>query len=167
MSLVESAHRRHVSFHADIARKAVPDHGIDLKRKPKPMVIQIAPLDVVQEVSVAVIAPIISEPAFPPTARAIVQVIAAIYDTPVERILGTLRTKPTVRIRHIAMYVVREFQARKSYPEIGRRFGKRDHTSTVHACQKIQNQCNTDMAIAAEVAGVIAKVKSELRLGNS
>jgi chromosomal replication initiator protein len=36
-------------------------------------------------------------------------------------------------------------------PEIGRRFGGRDHTTVLHAVRKIENLVNTDNALAEEI----------------
>lgn len=51
-------------------------------------------------------------------------------------ILGPLRLKPHVRARQRAMYLVRQATDR-SLPELGRRFGGRDHTTVLHALRKI------------------------------
>ena len=39
----------------------------------------------------------------------------------------------------------------RSLPEIGRRFGGRDHTTVLHAVRKIENLVNTDSALAEEI----------------
>lgn len=51
-------------------------------------------------------------------------------------ILGPLREKPFVRARQRAMYLARQATDR-SLPELGRRFGGRDHTTILHALRKI------------------------------
>lgn len=51
-------------------------------------------------------------------------------------ILGPLRLKPHVRARQRAMYLARQATDR-SLPELGRRFGGRDHTTVLHALRKI------------------------------
>jgi chromosomal replication initiator protein len=55
-----------------------------------------------------------------------------------------------VRPRQIAMYLAKTLTLR-SLPEIGRRFGGRDHTTVLHAVRKIENLVSTDTALAEEI----------------
>jgi chromosomal replication initiator protein len=48
------------------------------------------------------------------------------------------------------MYLAKTLTLR-SLPEIGRRFGGRDHTTVLHAVRKIENLVNTDAALAEEI----------------
>jgi chromosomal replication initiator protein len=54
------------------------------------------------------------------------------------------------RPRPVAMYHSRELTI-LSLPEIGRRFGDRDHTTVLHACRRIVELCNTDTVLKQEV----------------
>lgn len=60
------------------------------------------------------------------------------------------RTGPVVRARQVAMYLAKKLTA-ASLPEIGRRFGGRDHTTVLHAVRKIEALILTDMILAAEI----------------
>ncbi len=60
------------------------------------------------------------------------------------------RSRSIVRPRQIAMYLGRLLTPR-SYPEIGRRFGNRDHTTVMHAVETIQRLTGIDPAFAEEV----------------
>jgi chromosomal replication initiator protein len=60
------------------------------------------------------------------------------------------RSRSIVRPRQIAMYLGRLLTPR-SYPEIGRRFGNRDHTTVMHAVETIQRLIAMDPAFADEV----------------
>jgi len=55
-----------------------------------------------------------------------------------------------VRPRQVAMYLAKTLTLR-SLPEIGRRFGGRDHTTVLHAVRKIENLVGTDSALAEEI----------------
>jgi chromosomal replication initiator protein len=55
-----------------------------------------------------------------------------------------------VRPRQVAMYLAKTLTLR-SLPEIGRRFGGRDHTTVLHAVRKIENLVSTDSALADEI----------------
>jgi chromosomal replication initiator protein len=48
------------------------------------------------------------------------------------------------------MYLARELTMR-SLPEIGKRFGGRDHTTVLHACRRIAALCEEDKAFSEEV----------------
>jgi Bacterial dnaA protein helix-turn-helix len=60
------------------------------------------------------------------------------------------RTAVIVRARQIAMYLAKELTS-MSLPEIGRRFGGRDHTTVMHAHRKIGALIEVDAALAAQV----------------
>ncbi len=58
------------------------------------------------------------------------------FGFPVEEIIGKSRRRPLVTARQIGMYVFREL-TELSYPAIAREFGNRDHTTVIHAVDKI------------------------------
>lgn len=60
------------------------------------------------------------------------------------------RTRRVARPRQVAMYLARELTMR-SLPEIGKRFGGRDHTTVLHACRRIVSLCNEDPLFKQEV----------------
>jgi chromosomal replication initiator protein len=55
-----------------------------------------------------------------------------------------------VRPRQIAMYLAKSLTLR-SLPEIGRRFGGRDHTTVLHAVRKIEGMVGKDTELAGEI----------------
>jgi hypothetical protein len=65
--------------------------------------------------------------------------------------LSARRTREVVRPRQIAMYLAKMLTP-KSYPEIGRGFGGRDHTTAIHAVQKITRLMEVDADLAADIA---------------
>ncbi|MES0809514.1 chromosomal replication initiator protein DnaA [Roseibium sp. SCPC15] len=65
-------------------------------------------------------------------------------------LLSSCRARTLVRPRQIAMYIAKVITGR-SLPEIGRRFGNRDHTTVLHAVRKIENLLTKDNALAQEV----------------
>jgi chromosomal replication initiator protein len=66
----------------------------------------------------------------------ILEAVARHFGVTVDAIRGKARHKEIVAPRHLAMYLLRE-DARLSYPQIGALLGGRDHTSVLHACEKI------------------------------
>jgi chromosomal replication initiator protein len=60
------------------------------------------------------------------------------------------RTRRVARPRQVAMYLARELTMR-SLPEIGKRFGGRDHTTVLHACRRVAALCDEDPLFKQEV----------------
>ena len=69
------------------------------------------------------------------------------------------RTANVVRPRQIAMYLSKVLTLR-SLPEIGRRFGGRDHTTVLHAVRKIEELSARDKSLA-EVIELLKRILSE------
>jgi chromosomal replication initiator protein len=65
-------------------------------------------------------------------------------------ILSSRRTANVVRPRQIAMYLAKTMTLR-SLPEIGRRFGGRDHTTVLHAVRKIETLVSQDTSLNEEL----------------
>ncbi|CAM4028934.1 Chromosomal replication initiator protein DnaA [Psychrobacter arenosus] len=64
------------------------------------------------------------------------KVVAEFYDVSVKDLMGKKRTRSIARPRQIAMSLARELTG-DSFPDIGQSFGGRDHTTVMHACDKI------------------------------
>jgi chromosomal replication initiator protein len=78
----------------------------------------------------------------------------------VQNLLGELaetqekRSKDIVHARHVAMYLARTLTS-SSLPQIGKNFGDRDHTSVLHACNKIKDMVDEDWRFKEEVEQLI------------
>ncbi len=94
----------------------------------------------------------------PRTDAELLDEIAGILGFEVEALKGKSRQRPLVTARQIAMYVFRE-QTDLSYPSIARLFGGRDHTTVIHAVEKIQRQMGERKAIYEQVTDVLQKLK--------
>ncbi|HWH35478.1 MAG TPA: chromosomal replication initiator protein DnaA, partial [Acidimicrobiales bacterium] len=70
------------------------------------------------------------------TARIIIEATAEMFDFSVEDLCGRSRRRPLVTARQVGMYVCRELTD-LSYPAIAHHFGGRDHTTIIHAVEKI------------------------------
>jgi len=78
------------------------------------------------------------------------RVFARQYNVSRADLLSSRRTANVVRPRQVAMYLAKTLTLR-SLPEIGRRFGGRDHTTVLHAVRKIENLVSTDNTLADEI----------------
>ncbi|MEH6699515.1 MAG: chromosomal replication initiator protein DnaA [Brevundimonas sp.] len=73
-------------------------------------------------------------------------------------LLSERRTRAVARPRQIAMYLCKQHTTR-SYPDIGRRFGGRDHTTVLHGVRKIDSLLATDEQIARDVEALTRKLR--------
>jgi chromosomal replication initiator protein len=78
------------------------------------------------------------------------RIVARHYNVSRGDLLSSRRTANVVRPRQVAMYLAKTLTLR-SLPEIGRRFGGRDHTTVLHAVRKIENLVGNDVALAEEI----------------
>lgn len=77
----------------------------------------------------------------------------------VEALKGKSRQRPLVSARQIAMYVFRDM-TELSYPAIARLFGGRDHTTVIHAVDKVQRQMREEKQVFDQVAEIIGRIKN-------
>lgn len=94
-----------------------------------------------------------------PSVDQVVRVVAARYGITKIDILSIRRHAKIVRPRMIAIYLARTMTLR-SFPEIGRRMGDRDHTTILHSVRKIERLIGSFPAIAAEVESLKAEILS-------
>ena len=76
--------------------------------------------------------------------------VAEYYEVSLREMLSARRARVITRPRQIAMYLVKCLTDR-SLPEIGKRFGGRDHTTVIHAVRKIEEMARTDMGIQRDI----------------
>ena len=73
-------------------------------------------------------------------------------------LLSERRTRSVARPRQIAMWLCKQHTTR-SYPDIGRRFGGRDHTTVLHGVRKIEELIAQDDQIARDVEALTRKLR--------
>ena len=83
----------------------------------------------------------------------------AILGFEVVALKGKSRQRPLVTARQIAMYVFRDLTD-LSYPGIARLFGGRDHTTVIHAVEKIQRLMSERKQIYDQVTDLLQRLKS-------
>ncbi|EJF91881.1 chromosomal replication initiator protein DnaA [Bartonella melophagi] len=76
--------------------------------------------------------------------------VARHYNVSKQDLLSNRRTRTVVKPRQVAMYLAKVLTPR-SLPEIGRRFGGRDHTTVLHAVRKIEDLIYDDQTLAKEL----------------
>jgi len=70
------------------------------------------------------------------------------------------RTREVAFPRQIAMYLTRTL-TNYSLPAIGEEFGGRDHTTVLHAYEKIKSDIKNNPQLAQEIGGIIEKIQQE------
>jgi chromosomal replication initiator protein len=96
----------------------------------------------------------------PITAKRIIEATSRFYGYAVEEICGHSRVKPLVTARQVGMYVCRQL-TELSYPAIAREYGNRDHTTVMHAVEKIEALLQTDRQIYDEVSELTKLVRAD------
>jgi chromosomal replication initiator protein len=94
----------------------------------------------------------------PITPQLILDEAAGQFGFTVEDLKSKHRQRPLVTARQIAMYVMREL-TELSYPNIAREFGGRDHTTVIHAVEKIGALMSKDRQIYDQVTRLIRAVR--------
>ena len=77
--------------------------------------------------------------------------VAAHFNIKVSDLKSPKRLKALVLPRQIAMYISRQLTS-ASYPDLGERFGGKDHSTIIHAIKKIERQLETDMQLRSTIA---------------
>ena len=84
------------------------------------------------------------------TCSAIIDAVARFHNLRSADIIGTKRTRTLTRPRHIAMFLARK-HTRLSFPELGREFGDRDHSTVQHGCRKVKGLLADDADLAYKI----------------
>ena len=84
------------------------------------------------------------------TPEGIMKAVAAYFNVTEADLLSQRRNREIATARQVAMYLTRE-QTRLSTTRIGDLYGGRDHTTVMHACDKIAELAETDDAIRSAI----------------
>jgi len=90
----------------------------------------------------------------------IAQAVADHYGISLEAMCGKQRDKNIVTPRQVAMYLIRQ-ETPISLVEIGQLFGGRDHSTVLHACEKIDRTLQTNANLRREVIAIREQLMRE------
>ncbi len=82
--------------------------------------------------------------------KTIIKIVSDFYDIKEEELINQSRKREIVLPRQICMYLMRE-EMKSSYPFIGEKFGGRDHTTVMHACDKIGREIQNNENMVEEL----------------
>ena len=89
--------------------------------------------------------------------ESIQKTVAGYYQVKMGDLKSASRQKVIVRPRQVAMYLCRK-HAKASYPELGARFGNKDHTTILSACKKVTSLLKEDPSLRSEVFALERKL---------
>jgi chromosomal replication initiator protein len=92
------------------------------------------------------------------TPKVIMDAVSTAFGFSVDDLCGTSRRRPLVNARQIGMYVFRELTD-FSYPAIAREFGGRDHTTVIHAVEKVSGLMKERRQVYDQVTELIYNIK--------
>lgn len=89
-------------------------------------------------------------PKYAITVAEIQRAVAVYFGLSVEELLSPVRGRRIARPRQIGMYLAKEL-GKRSTPDIGQRFGGRDHTTVIHAVRQVKRLMAEDPDVANDV----------------
>ncbi|MFA7208680.1 MAG: chromosomal replication initiator protein DnaA [Parcubacteria group bacterium] len=87
------------------------------------------------------------------THKHIIDAVSSFYDIDTADLIMKNRKKEVVKPRQVAMYLMRT-ELQYSYPGIGEKLGGRDHTTAIHAYDKISKELESNKKLLEEVASI-------------
>jgi len=102
------------------------------------------------EITKSLLKNLISAPSKIVSVKKIIQAVSEFYDLKEKEIISSSRKKEIVKPRQIAMYLLRE-ELKSSFPFIGRKFGGKDHTTAIHAFEKVSKELEKSENLAEEI----------------
>lgn len=93
--------------------------------------------------------------------QSIMKVVCNYFNVNMTDLKGKKKNKSLTQPRQIAMYLSK-MMTNYSFTEIGSEFGNRDHTTVMHACDRISSTCSVD----PDLKSIIEKMKKEIQAGS-
>jgi hypothetical protein len=162
MSLQEELHRARKER---LLRMSQPRPKVEVKPDPAPMprqapIVEFDSVDSWIKRQLAIPLPPPAEPSFSiidefdhscVTIGKVMFAVAQYFNISTRDLKSPSRVAGIVYARQIGFYLARE-AAKRSFPEIGKRFGGRDHTTVLHGYRKIEALAKTDWTVAYDIA---------------
>lgn len=110
------------------------------------------------------------DPAFvkrvPVSISMIVGAVCDYYGVKLIDLMSHRKTADITRPRQVAMYLARKMTP-KSQPDIGRRFGGRDHTTVLHGVKKIEALKEVDQVLAADLQALTREIEHRCKISGA
>jgi chromosomal replication initiator protein len=102
---------------------------------------------------------LINPPRKLPAPKKVIEIVADFYQLKEKDLITSSRKQEIVKPRQIAMYLLRE-ELKSSYPYIGQKLGGKDHTTVIHACEKITKELKINKNLEDELQEIREKMFS-------
>jgi chromosomal replication initiator protein len=83
----------------------------------------------------------------------VVKIVSGFYNIDEESVYDKTRKKEVVKPRQVIMYILRE-DLNISFPSIGEKMGRRDHTTVIHSCEKIKEEMKSNNILLEEISQI-------------
>jgi len=117
-------------------------------------------LEVSSVIAESIINEIIQEPLKNISPNTLIKAVADAFELEVVDLTGSCRKKEVVQPRQIAMFLLRDVLS-LSYPNIGDRMGKRDHTTAIYAFEKIAKEINKNQTLNQKILMIKELINKE------
>jgi chromosomal replication initiator protein len=94
------------------------------------------------------------------TVESIQKEVASFFDLRIQDLKSEKKQKNIAIPRQIAMFLSRKYTG-SSFPEIGDKFGGKDHSTVIHAVRKIENLLGKDISLTKSINSISKKVESQ------
>lgn len=117
-------------------------------------------MEITAKIASKIISDVIQEPSLNISPKNIIKVVSDIYEVSASEIVGQCRKKEVVEPRQIIMYLMRDC-LNLSYPSIGEKIGKRDHTTAIYAYEKISKEINRNQSLNQKILMIKELISKE------
>lgn len=87
----------------------------------------------------------------------VIKTVGDFFEVSIEDLINKGRRQEIVEPRQITMYLLRDM-LKMSYPSIGEKLGKRDHTTVIHACEKIEQEMSVNQVINQKILNIKERI---------
>ncbi len=137
---------------------AVPGNIREIEGMLNTILIQVQLKGVISDEAIKEVIKSTTKPKRSVSVKNIIAKVAEFYGVEESSMYAKTRKREIVRPRQIIMYILRE-DFHLSYPAIGSVFGGRDHTTVIHACEKVRGDLSLDDDLKTEVGEIRSMLK--------
>lgn len=117
-------------------------------------------ISITTRVAEEILADILQEPIRSINPNVVIKAVAESFDITINDLVGASRKRELVGPRQIAMFLLRDMLD-LSYPNIGERMGKRDHTTALYAYEKIAQEINKNQVLNQKIISIRELITKE------
>ncbi|MDP3901653.1 MAG: chromosomal replication initiator protein DnaA [bacterium] len=110
-------------------------------------------MDITHKIAEQIIDEVVQEPVRNIDPNEVVKAVAEAFNVSPSDLISRCRKQELVLARQVAMYLLRDLLA-MSYPFIGEKLGKRDHTTAMYAYEKISGDINRNTALMQKIMSI-------------